>query len=113
MAIWLRSALAIAILLAIPILFPIILRAVNPQRARTAIAQGAERQRRVGGEAIVLASGEPARAVALPPASPPARSDAIQRRGLRWWCGTLAAVTLLGTVSRTRRLARASRASRA
>jgi hypothetical protein len=111
LAIWVRAIFTVTILLALPVLYPRFVRAVDPQRERREMAQALERQQRAGGERTVLPSGEIRHAIVFTPASPSERSDANQLRGLVWWARLLALVVLLGASRRTYLLVKGSRAT--
>lgn len=106
LALWVRTGLSIAIVLSLPVFFPMFLRSVDPQRERVEMAQALEHQQRSGGEPVVLRSGEVGRAVVFTSASPSAREDASTQRGLMWWSRLLAAVMLIGAFRRTLQLVR-------
>lgn len=103
---WLRGAIVIAIVLAIPAIFPRFIRAVDPGRARGSMEQALERRQRAGGDMVVLPSGETRRAVVYTAATPSADAAAAQQRGLVWWSRLLAAVFAAGLLRHTVRLLR-------
>jgi hypothetical protein len=107
-AIWLRGAVIIAAILAIPRIFPGVMRVINPNSEREAMAQELERRQRASGEPVVSPSGESLRAVVYLPANPSADAAAAQQRGLVWWSRVLAAVFAAGLIQRSVRLVRRS-----
>lgn len=106
LALWVRNGISIAMLLAIPTLFPLALRAVNPNFEREEIARVQEREQRSGGERVVLPSGEVRRAIVYTAARPDPE-DSPSRRASVWWSRVMAAVLLIATIRRTLQLRRA------
>ena len=109
LTVWIRTLLTVAILLALPALYPRFMRAVDPQRERQEMAQKLEREQRAHEERTVLPSGEIRHSIVFTPASPSERSDAAQLRGLVWWARLLALVVVLGAARRTYRIVKDSR----
>jgi hypothetical protein len=96
----------IAAILAIPRIFPAVVRTVNPNSAREAMAQELEQRQRAGGVPVVSPRGETLRAVVYLPATPSADAAAAQQRGLVWWSRALALVFAAGLLQRSLRLMR-------
>jgi anti-sigma factor RsiW len=96
----------IAVILAIPRIFPGVVRMMNPNSERDAMAQELERQQRASAERMVSPRGETLHAVVYLPARPSAEPTAAQQRGLIWWSRVLAAVLAAGLLQRTIRLMR-------
>lgn len=105
---WTRGLIMIATVLAVPLLYPKFVRAVDSQAPGRERAQVAERQARAGGERHVTASGDTVRAVVYTPASPSEASTRTLHRGLTWWSRLLAFVMVIGLLRTTRRINAAS-----
>ena len=108
-AVWARALLVIAFALAMPTLYPLLMRVADPGRERLELAWALERQQRAAGDIVVTPTGERRRAVVVTPAAPSEQAEKVTIQELTRWGRLLALFVVLGAATRTYHVFRAAR----